>query len=162
MKALFISGVFTPFNMNWVWLSGNIFNLSSSIGVNLLCFPLFVFITCLNLEDEEKHKEYYINEGNFDKWKYLKGAKREKITAQEVALKYTKLWQEDLAKLNIIPSDHYPKATEYIREQINLIKRLEKKGYTYITSDGVYFDTTKFLEYADFARPPQRFECFHP
>lgn len=83
--------------------------------------------------------------------KLEKGAKREKLTAQEVALKYTKLWQDDLAKLNVTPSDHYPKATEYIREQINLIKRLERKAYTYITSDGVYFDTTKFPEYADFA-----------
>lgn len=83
--------------------------------------------------------------------KLEKGAKREQLTAQEVALKYTNLWKEDLAKLNILPSNHYPKATEYIREQINLIKRLERKGYTYITSDGVYFDTTKFPEYADFA-----------
>ena len=83
--------------------------------------------------------------------KLEKGSKRENLTAQEIALKYTKLWQEDLAKLNVLPSDHYPKATEYIREQINLIKRLEKKNYTYITSDGVYFDTTKLPEYSDFA-----------
>lgn len=83
--------------------------------------------------------------------KLEKGAKRENLTALEVAAKYTKLWQEDLAKLNVIPSDQYPKATEYIREQLNLIKRLEKKSYTYTTSDGVYFDTNKFPEYADFA-----------
>lgn len=83
--------------------------------------------------------------------KLEKGAKRENLTALEVAEKYTRLWQEDLDKLNIIPSDHYPKATEYIKEQINLIKRLERKGYTYIISDGVYFDTSKFPEYADFA-----------
>ncbi len=83
--------------------------------------------------------------------KLEKGAKRENLTALEIAEKYTKLWQEDLEKLNILPSDHYPKATEYIKEQINLIKRLERKGYTYITNDGVYFDTTKFSEYADFA-----------
>ncbi len=83
--------------------------------------------------------------------KLEKGAKRENLTALEVAQKYTQLWQEDLHKLNIIPSDHYPKATDYIKEQINLIKRLERKGYTYIISDGVYFDTTKFPEYADFA-----------
>jgi cysteinyl-tRNA synthetase len=84
--------------------------------------------------------------------KLEKGAKRENLTALEVADKYTKLWREDLDKLNITPSDHYPKATDYIKEQINLIKRLERKGYTYITDDGVYFDTTKFPEYADFAR----------
>ncbi len=83
--------------------------------------------------------------------KLEKGAKRENLTALEVAQKYTQLWQEDLHKLHITPSDHYPRATEYIKEQLNLIKRLERKGYTYIISDGVYFDTTKFPEYADFA-----------
>ena len=41
----------------------------------------------------------------------------------------------------------FPKATDHIQEQINLIQRLEKKGYTYITSDGVYFDTKKYGSY---------------
>jgi cysteinyl-tRNA synthetase len=83
--------------------------------------------------------------------KLEKGAKRENLKAHEIANKYTILWQEDLEKLHVIPSNHYPKATEYIREQINLIKRLEKKGYTYTTSDGIYFDTSTLPSYADFA-----------
>jgi cysteinyl-tRNA synthetase len=95
---------------------------------------------------------HLISDEDIGEDKLEKGAKRENLTAIEVADKYTKMWREDLDKLNIIPSDHYPKATNYIKEQINLIKRLERKGYTYTIADGIYFDTTKFPEYADFAR----------
>ena len=80
------------------------------------------------------------------------GAAAENTTAQAIAEKFTKLWRDDLAKLNVQPDNHYPKATDYIKEQINLIKRLEKKGYTYVIADGVYFDSAKFPEYGDFAK----------
>jgi len=43
------------------------------------------------------------------------------------------------------------KATEHIEEQIALGLRLEEKGYTYRTSDGIYFDVSRFPSYADFA-----------
>ncbi|GAI47153.1 unnamed protein product, partial [marine sediment metagenome] len=46
----------------------------------------------------------------------------------------------------------WPKATRHIKEQIKLLKKLEKKGYTYKTSDGIYFDTSKFADYGKFAR----------
>jgi cysteinyl-tRNA synthetase len=47
-----------------------------------------------------------------------------------------------------------PKATDHIKEQIELIQELEKKGYTYQTSDGIYFNTAKFPRYKDFGRLP--------
>lgn len=46
----------------------------------------------------------------------------------------------------------FVRATDYIKEQINLIKKLEDKGYTYKTSDGIYFDTSKYTDYAKFAK----------
>jgi cysteinyl-tRNA synthetase len=81
--------------------------------------------------------------------KLEKGAQREGKTAWEIAEYYTKVFLEDLKKLNIkIPAEkNMPRATAYINEQIDLIKILEEKGYTYITSDGVYFDTAKFKDY---------------
>ena len=81
--------------------------------------------------------------------KLEKGAKREGKTAWEIAKFYTKAFLEDMKKLNIkVPPDKYmPKATDYIKEQIKLIKILEKKGYTYKTSDGIYYDTVKFKQY---------------
>jgi cysteinyl-tRNA synthetase len=43
------------------------------------------------------------------------------------------------------------RATEHIAEQIALARRLEEKGYTYRIADGIYFDTSKFPGYAEFA-----------
>ena len=83
--------------------------------------------------------------------KMEKGAAREGKTAQEIAEFYTKSFYEDLAKLNIQPATRYTKATEHIPEQITLIQRLEEKGFTYQTGDGIYFDTAKFPDYGKLA-----------
>jgi len=84
--------------------------------------------------------------------KIEKAAKKEHKTAKEIADYYLKLFQEDFKKLNIIDPDVWPKATEHIKEQIELIKKLEEKGYTYKTSDGIYFDTSKFKDYGKLAK----------
>jgi cysteinyl-tRNA synthetase len=84
--------------------------------------------------------------------KMEKGAAREGKTAQEIAEFYTASFYEDLAKLNITPANRYTKATEHIPEQIALIRKLEEKGFTYRTSDGIYFDTAKFPDYGKLAR----------
>ncbi|OGH95189.1 MAG: cysteine--tRNA ligase [Candidatus Magasanikbacteria bacterium RIFOXYD2_FULL_41_14] len=83
--------------------------------------------------------------------KMEKGAKREGKTAWDIARFYTEAFEHDIAELNILPPDIYCRATDYIKEQINLIKKLEKKSFTYITSDGVYFDTAKFPDYGKMA-----------
>jgi cysteinyl-tRNA synthetase len=54
--------------------------------------------------------------------------------------------------MNIEAPDVYTKATDYINEQINIVKCLEDKGFTYITGDGVYYDTSKFPDYTKLAR----------
>lgn len=74
-------------------------------------------------------------------------AKKKHKTAWEIAEFYAKAFKEDLKKLNILEPDIWCKATENIPEQIDLIKKLEEKGYTYKTSDGIYFDTSKFKGY---------------
>jgi cysteinyl-tRNA synthetase len=84
--------------------------------------------------------------------KMEKGAKREGKTAWEIAEMYTADFMEGMKQLNLIIPEHITKATEHIAEQINLVKTLEEKGYTYKISDGVYFDTAKFGKYPDFAR----------
>ncbi|MBI2120940.1 MAG: cysteine--tRNA ligase [Parcubacteria group bacterium] len=83
--------------------------------------------------------------------KMEKGARLAGKTAQEIAEFYTRAFFGDLEKLNIQKAEVYPKATEHIPEQIALIETLEEKGYTYRTSDGVYFDTSKFPRYGKFA-----------
>ena len=86
-------------------------------------------------------------DGDMGEDKLEKGAKREGKTAWEIAEFYTKAFKKDLEKLNIILPNIYCKATDYIVEQIELIKILEKKGYTYKISDGIYFNTDKFKDY---------------
>ena len=79
--------------------------------------------------------------------KLEEGAKREGKTAQEIADEYTVAFLKDIKDLNILLPHRMPKATKYIKEQINLVKILEEKGYTYKTGDGIYFDTSKFKDY---------------
>jgi cysteinyl-tRNA synthetase len=83
--------------------------------------------------------------------KLEKGARREGKTAWEIAEFYTRDFLEGMEALNLLKPDHLVKATEHIPEQLELIKNLEAKGYTYIIDDGVYYDTGKFADYTKFA-----------
>ncbi|MFC1710726.1 cysteine--tRNA ligase [Nanoarchaeota archaeon] len=84
--------------------------------------------------------------------KMERAAKREGKKAKEIANHYFNLLKKELKDLNVIQPDKWPKATEHIKEQIALVKTLEKKGYTYKTSDGVYFNTSKLKDYGKLAR----------
>ena len=84
--------------------------------------------------------------------KLEKGAKREGKTAWQIAAYYTKEFLKSMKDLNILDPDVIAKATDHISDQIALIKVLEEKGYTYIIDDGVYYDSSKFANYAKFAR----------
>jgi len=84
--------------------------------------------------------------------KVERAAKREGKTAKQISNYYFKLFKEDFKKLNIIEPDVWAWATKHIKEQINLIKVLEKKGYTYKTSDGIYFDSSKLKDYGKLIR----------
>lgn len=84
--------------------------------------------------------------------KLEKGARREGKTAWDIAKFYSDYFINALDRLNFVRPNFLPRATEHIEEQVNLIKKLEEKGYTYQISDGIYYDTAKFLKYADFAQ----------
>lgn len=79
------------------------------------------------------------------------GARREGLTALQVARKYEALYKKDLRHLNIISPTKWTRATEHIRQQIALVKKLEARGYTYRTGDGIYFDTSRFSAYGTLA-----------
>ncbi|MFH1255501.1 MAG: cysteine--tRNA ligase [bacterium] len=80
------------------------------------------------------------------------GAKREGKTAWQISEFYANAFENDLKSLNIIQPDIWCKATDHIKEQIALIKILERKGFTYKISDGIYYDTSKFKNYAKLSR----------
>ncbi len=76
-----------------------------------------------------------------------KAAKKEGKTAWDIAEFYINDFLESRDELGIMPPTYLARATDHIPEQINLIERLEKKGLTYVTKLGVYFDVSKFPEY---------------
>jgi cysteinyl-tRNA synthetase len=78
--------------------------------------------------------------------------KKEGTDAWAVAQKYTDAFFKHAEMLNIKKPHVVCKATDHIQQQIDMVKALEDKGYTYITSDGVYFDTAKFPEYGKMAK----------
>ncbi len=82
--------------------------------------------------------------------KVEKEAMKQGKSAKDVVEYYKKIFFNDLDLLNIDRKKYkFPYASKYIKEQINMIKDLEKKSLTYKTSDGVYFDTSKFKNYGE-------------
>ncbi len=80
------------------------------------------------------------------------GARRTGMTAWEMADYYTEAFQEDLKKLDVLDPSRWCKATDHIEEQIAFVEDLEAKGFTYRTSDGIYFDSQKLNDYGYLAR----------
>ena len=84
--------------------------------------------------------------------KMEKGARRTGKSAWEIAALYTQAFRDDIAALCILAPDVLSRATDHIPEQIAFIADLEGRGYTYRTSDGVYFDTSRQADYGYLAR----------
>ena len=78
-------------------------------------------------------------------------ARRTKKSAWDIARFYEDIFKKDIADLNILPPDIWCRATEHIKDQIALIKKLEKNGHTYRINDGIYFDTSTFRGYGKLA-----------
>lgn len=95
------------------------------------------------------------NQGDADHGedRMMKGLKRDglEVSMENMRLlaeKYTAVFLEDIRKLNVDTTQiTFPRASDYIPAQIAMIETLEEKGYAYKTSDGVYFDTSRFPAY---------------
>lgn len=94
---------------------------------------------------------HLVNDSNSGEDKMEKGSRLTGLTAWDLAKKYEAEFVLNLDKLNIGHPDVMPRATDHIKEQIELIKKIEANGFTYKTSDGIYFDTGKMPTYGDFA-----------
>jgi len=86
--------------------------------------------------------------------KIINRAKRDGVKPQEITRKYTQRYFEDFNSLNVLAADLYPKATDHIEDMIRLIGDLIKKGYAYITLNGIYFRVKKFVEYGKLSKRP--------
>ena len=86
--------------------------------------------------------------------KVEKQAAQEKKSAEAITRRFGEMFLADLKKLNIQTSRYkFPRATEYIKEQIELTQKLEQKGYTYAINDGIYFNTQTYKEYGVLGLP---------
>ena len=89
------------------------------------------------------------DDGDHGEDKMEKWARREWLTARDVAKRYEEIFHDNCRALLLDPFDITPRATEHITEQIDMVKQLEEKWYTYIIpDDGVYMDTSKVENYA--------------
>ena len=84
--------------------------------------------------------------------KMMRALKREgkpiTLTAMRaVAEIFMQSFKDDNVAFRNIPPTQYTPASDYVKDQIRLIKTLYEKGYAYETSDGVYYDITKFPAY---------------
>lgn len=70
----------------------------------------------------------------------------------QIAEKYIAKFKEDYKALELLAPEVWARATDYIAEDISAVDAMSANGFTYETADGVYYDTSLFEHYADFAR----------
>lgn len=70
-------------------------------------------------------------------------------SVQEITSRYIESYEKMLSKLKVIKPTVQPRATEHIKEMLDLIEKMEQKGYTYVANGSVYFDTSKISWYKD-------------
>lgn len=115
--------------------------------VRILMANEFEVIRAMNITDVG-HLSSDADEGED---KLEKGAKREGKTAWEIAKFYTDDFLKGMKRLDMIMPKYIARATDFIPRQLEMIRTLKEKGFTYQTADGIYFDTSKFPTYADLA-----------
>lgn len=84
--------------------------------------------------------------------KTIKGSFKEKLPLKQFTKKYEEIFFNDLHQLNIIDPNHLLRATESIKDMVDLIKKLLEKGYAYKANDGIYFSISKFKDYGKIAQ----------
>lgn len=99
---------------------------------------------------------HLVSDGDTGEDKMTKGLKKEGLEVnlenmKQLGEKYADIFKADLEKLHVKKPHAFPKASEFIEADIEFVEALVEKGYTYTTSDGVYFDTTKREDYGKLA-----------
>ena len=90
---------------------------------------------------------HLVSDGDEGEDKMLKSAREEHKSPIEIAEHYTKLFFKDLERLNIETPEIVCKATEHIKEMLEMVEKIMERGYAYETSTAIYFDVSKLDEY---------------
>ena len=92
------------------------------------------------------------SDGDEGEDKLEKGAAREGKTVWEIADMYSNDFLHSFRSLHLTEPDKIAKATDYVEADMKAVSKMTENGFTYETEDGIYFDTSKFDHYTDFAR----------
>jgi len=84
--------------------------------------------------------------------KIINRAKELGITPSELARRFEEEFFKDVEALGLLKADKYPRATEHIRDMIEVIQTLLDKGYAYVVGNDVYFDVSKFEGYGKLSK----------
>jgi cysteinyl-tRNA synthetase len=96
----------------------------------------------------------HLTDDTFDRGedKMLVSARLEKKSPEEIAAFYTEAFMQDAASVNIRPAAHYPRASDYIPQMIELITKLIEKGHAYEVGGTLYYDVASFPAYGKLSR----------
>ena len=131
-----------------VYKYAHVGNLRTYIFADLLCRTLEYLghqvEQAMNITDVG-----HLTEDEFDRGedKMLVSARLENRSAEEIADFYTAAFLEDIARVNIRPAAHYPRATHYVPRMQELIARLIDLGHAYVVEGTVYYDIASFGDY---------------
>jgi len=135
-----------------VYNFAHIGNLSSYLMADLLRRYLeykgFEVKQVMNITDVG----HLVSDSDTGEDKMEKAAKEQKLDPIQIARKYEEAFHADRKKLRIKDAIQYPRASEFIQEQLAMVKDLLKKGIAYETSDGVYFDVSQFPSYGQLSK----------
>ena len=135
-----------------VYSEAHIGNLTAYIYWDLLVRMLktegYKVRRVLNLTDVG----HLTSDGDSGEDKLEKGAACEKCSVWEVAERYIEKFVSDYRSLELVWPEVLARATDYIEADMRAVDLMTKRGFTYETRDGIYFDTSKFERYAEFAR----------
>jgi len=123
----------------------------TDILIKTIEFAGYNVFNVMNTTDVGHLVEEFDEEG---KNKIEQSAIKEKTTPDAIAKKYTEEFWHGADKLNIRRPKIFAPATNYIDQMIEFVKKLEQLGLTYVTSDGVYFDSSKFPKYNELSKMP--------
>jgi cysteinyl-tRNA synthetase len=111
-----------------------------------------VFDVIVKYLRQKGHDVFYLQNITDVDDKIIDKAKREKVFWRDLARKYEKEYLKDMKALKVNSVTKYARATEHIKEIINQVKKLLKKGYAYQIKDGIYYDISKFKDYGKLSR----------
>lgn len=154
---------FVPINKNEVWMyscgptvysAPSIGNLRATFTADLIRNTLkllwYNVKSVMNITDVG----HLVSDGDDGEDKMEKWSRREWKSAREIAKEYEGVFRKNMEALHIDEFDVMPRATEHIKEQIELVQSLETKWYTYqIDGDGIYMDTSKVEDYGKLMWP---------